>query len=153
MRYAGPRNCDRARNWLSLRLDGELSELEQALLAAHLARCEACRRFEGDVVALTAALRAAPVERLERPVALPRGRVAVTPLRVGVAAALAAAAVGLGAALSTLQSHNSVPSLGASSAGPVLNFDHDLRDLRRNVLKPKVPVLRIVRRGLASPTL
>jgi predicted anti-sigma-YlaC factor YlaD len=34
--------CERARMWASLRLDGELSELEGALLDAHLGRCAEC---------------------------------------------------------------------------------------------------------------
>jgi len=33
--------CDRARAWISLRSDGELSEFECALLDAHLGRCAA----------------------------------------------------------------------------------------------------------------
>ena len=37
-----PRNCDRARAWVSLRLDDEISELEERLLEAHLGRCAAC---------------------------------------------------------------------------------------------------------------
>ena len=36
--------CDRAREWVSLELDGELSELGAARLDAHLVRCAACVR-------------------------------------------------------------------------------------------------------------
>jgi predicted anti-sigma-YlaC factor YlaD len=65
--------CERARFWASLRLDGELSELESALLDAHLARCVGCREIAGGFDTSTAALRSAPLERLA-PVAvdLPR---------------------------------------------------------------------------------
>jgi len=56
--------CERARFWASLRLDGELSELESALLDAHLARCVGCRQTAGGFDASTAALRSAPLERL-----------------------------------------------------------------------------------------
>src|SRR6476661_695871 len=59
--------CERAREWASLRADGELSELESALLDAHLCRCAPCRSFAGGAEELTAALRAA---RLERPASL-----------------------------------------------------------------------------------
>jgi predicted anti-sigma-YlaC factor YlaD len=55
--------CERARFWASLRLDGELSELESALLDAHLARCAGCRQIAGGFDASTAALRSAPLER------------------------------------------------------------------------------------------
>ncbi len=91
--------CDRARQWLSLRLDGELSELEQALLAAHLERCDACRTFEAETAALTAALRAAPLERLQ-PIALPRRRrVSARAFQAGAAAAAVVAAGVLGSTI------------------------------------------------------
>lgn len=60
--------CDRARAWISLRSDGELSEFECALLDAHLGRCAACAAFSADVGSITAALRTEPLERLSRPV-------------------------------------------------------------------------------------
>ena len=41
--------CHRSREWISLRLDGELSELAEKMLESHLARCAACRTFESDV--------------------------------------------------------------------------------------------------------
>ena len=61
--------CERARFWASLRLDGELSELEGALLDAHLARCAGCREVTDGFAASTAAVRSAPLERLA-PVAI-----------------------------------------------------------------------------------
>jgi len=60
--------CERARQWSSLRLDGELSELEGALLDSHLARCADCRDFAADTVWIVDALRSAPVERVDAPV-------------------------------------------------------------------------------------
>jgi predicted anti-sigma-YlaC factor YlaD len=54
--------CERARNWASLRVDDELSELESALLDAHLARCAECTAFALEVQDIAAALRTAPVE-------------------------------------------------------------------------------------------
>ena len=93
-----PRSCERAREWASLRLDGELSELEQALLNAHLGRCAACAEYARNVTDVTQALRRAEASRLSVPVALPLGRRAL-PLRAVSAAAAAAAvvaAVGLG---------------------------------------------------------
>jgi predicted anti-sigma-YlaC factor YlaD len=55
--------CSRARFWASLRVDGELSELEGALLDAHLGRCADCRTYAEGVAGATAALRSAPLER------------------------------------------------------------------------------------------
>jgi|GEM_PF-1169433 len=56
--------CEQACQRVSLRLDSELSEFEEVLLAAHLERCARCRAFEDDLVGLTAMVRAA---RLEEP--------------------------------------------------------------------------------------
>jgi predicted anti-sigma-YlaC factor YlaD len=58
-----PESCERARAWASLRADGELSELEAALLDAHLDRCDGCRSFARGAEAVAAALRHARVER------------------------------------------------------------------------------------------
>jgi hypothetical protein len=52
--------CERARSWISLRLDQELSELELRLLRAHVEHCPGCRTFERDVTATTALIRRGP---------------------------------------------------------------------------------------------
>ena len=69
-----PPRCNRAREWISLSMDGELSEFEQVLMAAHLERCAECRAFDADTRGFTTALRLAAPEALERPVAVPRRR-------------------------------------------------------------------------------
>jgi predicted anti-sigma-YlaC factor YlaD len=56
------RGCTRAREWVSLRADGELSELERLLLRRHLGRCEACRTFAETVGEVTEVLRTTPQE-------------------------------------------------------------------------------------------
>src|SRR2546423_9354196 len=66
--------CERSREWISLRLDGELSELAEKMLESHLARCAACRMFESDVDVTSRLLPAAPLERPVHPIALPLGR-------------------------------------------------------------------------------
>jgi predicted anti-sigma-YlaC factor YlaD len=53
-----PEECERARAWASLELDGELSEVEQALMRAHVGRCVECAAFVSDLTALTRELRA-----------------------------------------------------------------------------------------------
>ena len=68
------KQCERARECASLRLDGELSEFEQALLGAHLARCEPCRSFAHELESLTDHMRTTPLARLEQPVSLPARR-------------------------------------------------------------------------------
>src|SRR5437899_10136223 len=92
--------CERAREWGSLRLDGELSDFEQVLLDAHLGRCEGCAAYVREIGAITLTIRAAQLEPMPRPVALPlRRRLAYTSrtLQAGAAvAAVLAVTVGLG---------------------------------------------------------
>jgi anti-sigma factor RsiW len=54
--------CERACFWLSLRLDDQLSELEGALLDAHLASCDGCQAVAVGFGASTRALRSAALE-------------------------------------------------------------------------------------------
>jgi predicted anti-sigma-YlaC factor YlaD len=92
--------CERAREWGSLRLDGELSEFERVLLDAHLSRCAACDAYVQEIGAITQTIRAAGLEPLPRPVAIPLRRRVLRPagaLQAGAAAAaILAVTVGLG---------------------------------------------------------
>lgn len=88
-----PAVCDRSRAWISLRLDGEISQIESALLRAHLTVCADCRHFGDDVVWQTEQLRSASLERRMIPVSIPKRRSwARHSLEVGTAVAAAAAA-------------------------------------------------------------
>ena len=118
--------CTRVREQVSLRLDGELSELEQRMLDAHLARCQQCRAYSASVVEFTSALRAAPAVPLLRPVIIARARrVSIARIQIGVAAALALAALGLGTQLSSARS-------GTEFSGAITHYptqselDHEL---------------------------
>jgi len=65
--------CARARFWASLRVDGELSELEGALLDAHLERCDGCRAVAESFETAATMLRAAqPAQVAPLVVAVPR---------------------------------------------------------------------------------
>jgi predicted anti-sigma-YlaC factor YlaD len=146
-----PHACERAREWTSLRLDGELSELEHVLLASHLDRCAVCSAYAAGLVAATEAIRTAPVERLTRPIALPlRRRIAFAARALqagtGVAAVLAAA-VGLGTLFGA--SGHQPGSLSASSvrlsssaihAGPNSESDALIRAPRLAMLKAELGV-------------
>jgi predicted anti-sigma-YlaC factor YlaD len=89
------RACDQARSLVSLQLDDELSELEGALLEAHLGGCEACSEFAAETAQATRELRQAPLERLAHPIWLPtpRRRASLRGLQTAAAGAVAAAAV------------------------------------------------------------
>lgn len=125
--------CARARFWASLRLDGELSELESALLDAHLARCAECASVTQAFGAVTGDLRARPLEHAA-PVTITR---ASKPRRafVGVAvAAVIAAGVLLGGLVRGQASHDAVPAPHAVAVVAALDTPDQLRELRRTTL-------------------
>jgi anti-sigma factor RsiW len=95
--------CHRVRGQISLELDGELSQLERAMVASHVRRCPACAAFRASATSFTHALRAAPLEQRERPIEVPSlRRKALAELRFGgvrVAAAASCIAAVLSLAL------------------------------------------------------
>jgi predicted anti-sigma-YlaC factor YlaD len=95
-------HCERARQWASASVDGELSTFERALLADHLERCASCREFSLAITDLTTALRAAPHERIER-ISIGRVRRHVRLRLAPAVAAMAVAAVGLGSVLASVE--------------------------------------------------
>jgi len=94
-----PLACDRARAWISLRIDGELSKFEHVLLGAHMAMCRNCRGFAEDVEWQTNAIRSAGLIPLTQPVTIPARRgwrwPALGVSTAAVAASLAALTIGL----------------------------------------------------------
>ncbi|MEX2212071.1 MAG: zf-HC2 domain-containing protein [Gaiellaceae bacterium] len=85
------------RSQVSLELDGELSQLERAMLAAHLLRCGECRAFRLQASAFTRLLRAAALEWPATRFAVRRPRRTALALRFQsvAAAAMAFAVVGV----------------------------------------------------------
>ncbi len=89
-----PARCERAREWISLAVDGELSPFEQSLLAGHLERCEECAVFHADIAGIARDLRAASLERIGCPVDLPsRSRRPLRRMRLGGVTSAAAVAL------------------------------------------------------------
>jgi anti-sigma factor RsiW len=86
-----PSDCQRAREAVSVQLDGELSELGSARLSAHLRECDACTAYALEVTAVATRLRAAPLERPRVGIALPARRRRAG-LQIAAAAAVAVAA-------------------------------------------------------------
>jgi predicted anti-sigma-YlaC factor YlaD len=131
--------CDRAREWASLRLDGELSPLEEELLERHLELCDDCRAFEDDVRWATDVLRLTPQERPLRRLELPARPSRVTGRRVTAIAATAALALGalIGAAVDRPASQ--APATGPTEVSLLSNEARQLRDLPRTRLLAPVP--------------
>src|SRR5262249_35923645 len=143
MQSAPGQLCARARFWVSLRVDGELSELEGALLDAHLARCPACAEFAQAATESTAWLREA---QLERPaplrVSVPRSPRRVAPGLVAAAVVIASALLagvvhgtGSGSTQGRTSALKPTVSVVSSSETP-----DELRRLRRTSLLNQRPV-------------
>jgi ferric-dicitrate binding protein FerR (iron transport regulator) len=106
--------CERARTWVSLGLDGELSQVEQALLRAHVGRCARCAAFARDVDGLTQEIRTAPLQRpLRAGMPARRRSTGMRALQLGAAAAAVAIAAGLGSLAGSLSSRSPVPTAAA----------------------------------------
>jgi anti-sigma factor RsiW len=120
--------CERARLWVSVGIDGELSELERASLRSHVGGCAACAEFQQEAAALTRELRAAPrfpvsiaagagsgstaVVELSR-----RRRTTVRALQACAAAAAVAVAAGLGSLVGTVSSPGSPTTATSAKTG------------------------------------
>ena len=123
--------CERARQWASTEVDGELSSFERVLLHAHLNACASCSEFSSTIAGLTKSLRDARLEQLEAPIAIGRPRRRVRLRLAPAAAAMAVAAVGLGSMLATSMRSSSVSAVRAPvqvTVGPLASLDTmDLR--------------------------
>ena len=115
--------CERTRRSISLHLDGEISDLDEAALRRHLERCAACGGLAAELAGLTELLRAAPLEEPRRSIAPEPSRARTKrPARRRVGAALAFAAA-LGSAFAIL-SVPTAPEL-LVPAGGTIHFASD----------------------------
>lgn len=136
--------CARVREQVSLELDGELSQLEQRMLSTHLERCPQCEAYAVDVRDVTERIRSAPHAVMQRPIVVRRNRAVTTMrLQVGVAAAFALAALGLGTQLAA-STESQRGSLARFEGQPNLNPP-------RSVLEQEQAILRVVKVGRTLP--
>jgi hypothetical protein len=148
-----PLLCERTRAWVSAAQDGELSEFERALIAAHLERCAECRVFADDVASITEALRTSPLESPAHPITLParRRRAGASAIRIGGVAAVLVGALGLAGSLSLTVPSDTSPEVPIVVSGVPDDFDEDLRSLRRDDLLPPRPPPDLSRKSLSLP--
>src|SRR5579872_3809302 len=138
MRAARKELCLRAREWASLRLDGELSEFEEALLNSHLADCISCTDFVGRVESVTEQVRATPFEAFERSVIFGRHRrISWRATRAAAAGAAVVATIGLASGL-VLRSSNL--KLGPNPAAGSLTQPRDFRIMRAAQMRQSAQV-------------
>src|SRR5262249_27834361 len=135
--------CARVREQVSLELDGELSQLEQRMLSAHLDRCDVCAHYADDVRDLTERIRSAPLHSMRRPVIVRKARhLSTTRIQVGIAAAFALAALGLGTQLASAPTREG--SLAQYEGQPNLSPPS-------GVLEREQAILRVVKAGRGLP--
>lgn len=132
--------CERAREWSSLRLDDELSVLEEEILERHLGVCVACRRFEEGIRTTTVRLRSTPVEVPARRTTVPAHRAGSSPHRRRTAM-IAAAALALGALVGSLVERpgQAVPREAPPQVSLLSRDLRQLRDLPRTRFTTPVP--------------
>ncbi len=132
--------CERAREWASLRLDDELSVLEEEILERHLDLCDACRWFEEGMRTSTARIRSTPLEAPSRRMPVPSRRSVVTPRRKRTAM-IAAAALALGALVGSFVERpgQQVPSESPSQVSFLSRDANNLRDIPRARFMTPVP--------------
>lgn len=135
--------CGRVREQVSLELDGELAQLERRMLATHLERCPRCAAYATHVRDFTERMRSAPHALMQRPVVIRRrGPLTAMRLQVGVAAAFALAALGLGTQLASSPEQSS--SLARFEGRPTLSPP-------RAVVEQEQAILRVVKAGRPLP--
>jgi Putative zinc-finger len=105
-RFDSPSGCDRAREQMSMALDGELSRRSALGLRAHTSVCSSCRRYRQELGSITDVLRA---DRLPQ-----RQSVAVTVPRV---AAVGFAVVCIAVAGAVVTSSGEHPEQGGALQG------------------------------------
>jgi len=123
------RRCERARQWSSLRLDGELSELEGALLEKHLETCGSCVSFAERLTATALSLRMTPPEAPRIRFEIPKRTKVPFPASRRVAVAAIAAALGLGSLVGSMVHR---PAASPVPEGPQISFlTRDVSQLRQ----------------------
>jgi predicted anti-sigma-YlaC factor YlaD len=110
-----PTACARAREFASARLDGELVELQEAQLDAHLRSCPECQAYAAGIGEISRRLSAAPLAQPERPIF-----VAQRLRRAGFLPAAAAAAIVVAVAGSSFAVGGMVGRQGSNVPQPAL---------------------------------
>jgi hypothetical protein len=123
------RRCERARQWSSLRLDGELSELEGALLDKHLGTCGSCFAFDARLRATATSLRTTPPEPPRVRFQVPERTRVRFPASRRLAVAAIAAALALGSLVGSMLHR---PAANPAPEGPQISLlTRDMSQLRQ----------------------
>lgn len=124
-------SCERARAAAALEVDGALSQLELAVLDAHVARCADCHTFRREIAELTAALREAPAEPFRAQLILPYRRRVRTVVTRGAAVAATVAVALMSLSTATDVERSASPDRRATPRGTYYqSIDYELYLMR-----------------------
>ena len=143
-------SCERAAQWMSLELDGELSELEGARLARHLERCASCRAWSAEIGGFTSLLRTAPLVELSAPVAVTVPRVRARRRAAVATLATVAAAAAVLVALPQTGPNESTGALAFQDPQQQRRFaqEHVRTELAAFLVAPTAPAQSFASRAL-----
>jgi predicted anti-sigma-YlaC factor YlaD len=129
-------SCERTRVAAALEVDGALSQLELAVLDAHVARCADCHAFRREIAELTAALRDAPAVPFRAQLILPhRRRIGSVAMRAAAVAATIAVTM-ISFSTATNVEHSASPKRVVAPSGTYQQSMDYERDLMRRILDP-----------------
>lgn len=92
--HVRPVTCERARQFATLDLDGELSLFERGILDRHLRRCASCAGYDHTIKGFTEQIRTTPLEQIRLASIGPRSRWSVPLVGRSIAAMAAVVAFG-----------------------------------------------------------
>ena len=143
---------------LSLRLDGEISEFEEARLEEHLRSCADCRALAGELEGLTETLRATPLEEPGIAFRPPRrryvGAYAVRAVSATAAVAVMAVSglVGLTGIVAPKVSTNATAAADVRVARERIAVKEQLLDRLENTARARAPQIRPSLAGVEQVT-
>jgi predicted anti-sigma-YlaC factor YlaD len=139
-------NCERIRGYAAWSVDGELSEVEAAALATHLATCSACSEYAAGLEGAARLVRQTPLEDLDFPIVLPSRRLRFARgMQVGAAAAAVAAVVGISVTVPFNGPAHPSATGSVQVGGVYLTPEDELRMLREASLRDTNAHARLAR--------
>jgi ferric-dicitrate binding protein FerR (iron transport regulator) len=141
--------CDRAREFASRRLDGDLSEFDIGVLRMHLRECAECAEVAQAMERVThrirrsARLQPGPARPVVVSAARPSRRSGRRLLATAAAVAATAAAAGAGAIVASHDPHAATRPAHTTTLAELAPLDHQFRSIREGKLLLVLPPPRV----------
>ena len=137
-------SCERARVAAAIEVDGALSQLELAVLDAHVLRCADCHTFRREIAELTSVLREAPAEPFRAHLILPyRWRIRTVATRAAAVAATVAVAVMALSTATDVERSASPKRLAAPHGAYYQSIDYELYLMRAMIDREQGTRMRV----------